>query len=133
MAGPRISWTAADVERVVAMRRAGEPLRAIEAATGLSRSVIWNKLCELGIPCPPRRRRVYTRRVIDPDERHEWTDAELDALIAEQMQCLPGWWAKDVRLMQIEEETLEYLSAEKCRELATTTQRGRNWRRRAGL
>lgn len=28
---------------------------------------------------------------------HEPTEAELEATVAEQMRCLPGWWAEDAR------------------------------------
>lgn len=132
MAGrPRTQWTAAELQTIVALRRAGEPIRVIEVATGLGRCVIWEKLRELGIPCPPRRKSIP--RPFDPADSREWTEAELDAMIAEQRRCLPSWWEHDVRMMQIEDATLEHLSAGACRELATATQRGRNWRRRAGL
>lgn len=37
--------------------------------------------------------RPKNRTANDPEP----TMAELDAMIAEQMQCLPKWWRKDVR------------------------------------
>lgn len=40
-------------------------------------------------PRPPRYAKNY----------HEPTTAELDVMIAEQMKCLPPWWAREVERM----------------------------------
>ena len=47
------------------------------------------RLCDR---CYHRRRRG-TVLLADPEP----TEAELDAMIAEQMRCLPAWWEEDMR------------------------------------
>lgn len=40
-----------------------------------------------------RQRKLKLRRRIEAAEQYEPTEAELDAIIAEQRKNLPGWWS----------------------------------------
>jgi hypothetical protein len=53
--------------------------------------------------------RLDVRRIHPPTQPNtrepEPTEAELEATIAEQMQCLPDWWERESMMMQQHEES----------------------------
>lgn len=96
-------WTAAELARAAELVRAGLSYRRVAAELGRPhRGTVW-KLRLLGLRTPKSARRA---RPVDEEPprptRDDMTDAELDAVIAEQSrpENLPPWWWEHVEVQR---------------------------------
>lgn len=118
-------WTAAEDAEATRRRLAGEPVRDIALALGRSAGAVWRRLADLGVKPAAVKPRKRWRVVRGGDWGREWTAAELDALVSEQMRCLPPWWAAECEKQRREDGELDELTSAALRELSAVRRRGR--------
>lgn len=116
-------WTAGEDAEAVRLARAGWRLADIGAELGRSEAAVSARLKRLGVAVGPGRR--HSEAV-----RREPTEAELDAMIAEQLkpENLPAWWAAECeRVAKAERERAAQMD-EVIRESSRVRRQGRGVR-----
>ena len=118
---------------VVALVVAGKTMPEIAVLTGIGYRAVYTFVKASGLSVtpaplgPPKGCRNYC-------DFREPTDADLDAMIAEQLRCLPSWWARDVAYQEWLEfgDTPDLQTAATQRHLSVIAKKGRELRRTVG-